>query len=172
MHIHIPRLTTARLALRAPSLADLDAVAAMQADAETMRFIGDGSVRDRATSAAGWARLAGLWVLHGAGHWTIADPATDAFLGRMGFLFWDGQPAPELAYAVIRDRWGQGLATEACRAALAWAWAERDWPFLLSFVRPENAASAGVCRRLGATEQDPITLMGGTARVFRHDRPS
>ena len=37
----------------------------------------------------------GHWQLYGYGSWVIADPETDAYLGRTGFLFAPGWEEPE-----------------------------------------------------------------------------
>lgn len=65
----------------------------------------------------------------------------------------DGEP--ELAFELLRSAWGQGYATEASRAVLAWARSSghrRLW----ATVRDWNVASRRVLTKLGFTETDRI----------------
>lgn len=57
---------------------------------------------------------------------------------------------PELAYEFLREQWGQGLATEASKAVIAWA-VSTGYSRLWATVREWNAASRAVVRRLGFT---------------------
>jgi RimJ/RimL family protein N-acetyltransferase len=65
----IPSLETPRLWLRAFRQSDLDAYAAMSADAEVMRHIGNGNTIDRATAWRHMAVFTGQWSLQGCGMW-------------------------------------------------------------------------------------------------------
>jgi RimJ/RimL family protein N-acetyltransferase len=62
----------------------------------------------------------------------------------------------------------RGFAVEAARAARDWA-AGRGLGPLLSLIDPENAASEGVARRLGARVEGIHDFRDGKqARVWRH----
>ena len=65
----VPTLTTERLLLRPFRQSDLDAFAAMQADAEVMRHLGVGASagkpRTRAETWGNMAQMMGQWVLKG-----------------------------------------------------------------------------------------------------------
>lgn len=58
---------------------------------------------------------------------------------------------PEIAYELLRGHWGQGFATEASRAVIAWA-ASDGYSRLWATVREWNAPSRAVMRKLGFTE--------------------
>lgn len=160
----VPRLVTDRLVLRGFTEADLDAYAAMQADPEVMRHLGVGPAagrpRTRDESWTGMAVLLGQWALKGYGVFALEERATGRFLGRAGILHLAGWPEPELAYALVRPAWGQGFATEACRAALAWAWANVPAERFVSYIRPGNTAAARVAARLGGVREGATELLG------------
>ncbi len=72
----------------------------------------------------------------------------EGLVGVLGFHPKEGS-APELGYWIGRPHWGQGLATEAAQAALAWAdreWGKR-WTIAGHFV--DNAASSRVLTKIG-----------------------
>ena len=67
----VPTLTTTRLRLRPFREADLDAYAAMCADAEVMQFIGAGGPVDADVAWRHMALLLGAWALRGHGMWAL-----------------------------------------------------------------------------------------------------
>ena len=114
----IPVVETARLRLRAFRDDDLDAFAAMCADEEVMRHVGNGKPIER---NAAWGQMAwfnGHWTLRGNGMWALALRDSDALVGRVGFLDPPGWPALEIGWLLGREHWGHGYALEAARAAL------------------------------------------------------
>ena len=114
-----PTLDTERLVLRQFEERDLDAYAAMSADAEVMRYIGQGGPIGR---DAAWGQLAfflGHWALRGYGMWALELRASGRLIGRAGFINPEGWPGLELGWLLARDAWGCGYAAEACAAALA-----------------------------------------------------
>jgi RimJ/RimL family protein N-acetyltransferase len=161
-------LTTARLRLRALAAADLDAFAAMHADPEVMRHLGSGVTRTREETWTAMAAMLGQWALRGWGMFAVEERASGRFAGRAGLLHPYAWPEPELAYGLDRPFWGRGYATEAAAALRAWAFDAFGFPRLISYVRPANAASIAVLRKLGAARVDTIDLLGGPAELWEH----
>lgn len=163
--VDIPVIGTERLILRAPRADDLDATAAFMAT-ERARFIG-GPV-DRATA---WRQLcvaAGHWMLRGYGMWTLETRDTGAVAGRVGLIFHDGWPEPELGWQVYDGFEGKGLAEEAARAARDAAPAlGLDRP-LVSLIAPDNARSIRLAERLGAVLEAEGSLLGHACLIYRH----
>ncbi len=166
----IPDLATARLRLRAFRAADLDAFAAMHADLAVMRHLGTGQVRSRVETWRAMEGFLGQWALRGYGMFALED-RNGRFLGRAGVLHPLDWSEPELAYALVRSTWGQGLATEAATAIRDWAFASFAFPRLASFIRPDNAASIRVVARMGAVRETTVTLLGGPAELWVHYPP-
>lgn len=167
----IPTLRTERLTLRAFREGDLDAFATMQADPEVMRFLGTGQPRSRKETWEGMARALGQWALRGTGLFALEHSESGSFAGRVGILHPEGWPEPEIAYALARPFWGQGLACEAASAVRDWAWSARGLDRLASFILPANAASLAVARRLGAERTGTIEIHGLVAERWEHRRP-
>ena len=65
----------------------------------------------------------------------------------------DGRRSAELAWVVATTRQGEGLATEAAGAAMAWL-RDRGVTRFVAHIHPEHHASAGVARHLGLAATD------------------
>ena len=161
-------IVTERLTLRQFGPNDLDAYAAMCADAEVMRYVGDGTPMAR---DAAWRELAfflGHWVLRGYGMWAVEHRASGRLIGRAGFIHPEGWPGLELGWLLAREGWGQGYATEACKAALAHARPRLGTLETISVIRPANLRSVAVAQRLGATLARQVDFMGEQVLVYVH----
>jgi RimJ/RimL family protein N-acetyltransferase len=121
------RIETDRLILRPPGPDDAEAISDGISDFEIVSML----------ARAPWPyglEDARAFVANAAGQ----DPASHrplsiihrrhGLIGGCGFHPAEGEPFPELGYWVARAHWGQGYATEAAEAALAWArtaWGKR-----------------------------------------------
>jgi RimJ/RimL family protein N-acetyltransferase len=162
----IPTLTTERLVLRPLEERDAEVFCGLLQDPEVVRFIGDGTIPSREDCWRAVAAWLGHWVLRGYGPWAVTDRESGAFMGRVGIHFPYGWPQPELAYTLGKPFWGRGYATEACRAALDWAFTERDFPELVSLIYPENARSIRVATKLGETLRGESSLHGNPLLLY------
>ncbi len=82
--VPVPVVDTARLRLRAFVQEDLDAYAAMCADAEVMRYIGTGQVVGREVAWRHMALFLGSWGLLGYGMWALEQRSSGRLVGRVG----------------------------------------------------------------------------------------
>lgn len=121
--------------------------------------------RSRSSSATG--RSAGS----GCGQ-SLSGARRHSSLGRIGFFEPEGWPGFELGWALARQVWGRGYATEGARAALEYAFATLERERVISLVSPENSRSAGVARRIGEQIVDRIELRGKPVDVWAIDRPT
>ena len=63
----------------------------------------------------------------------------------------------------------QGYASEAALAARTWAYEQAGWPNAVSYISPENTASQGVAKRLGAEAHETIPYNERyIVQVWRH----
>lgn len=145
-----PTITTSRLRLRPFCERDLDALAALYADVEVMRYIGNGKTLDRAATWRQIALFLGHQQLRGFTNLAIEDRATGQFIGECGPWYPEGWPMVEIGWLVAPAHQGQGIATEAGRAALTWAFAHLGIEQACSIIRPDNHASIRVAKKLGA----------------------
>jgi RimJ/RimL family protein N-acetyltransferase len=162
----IPELETARLLLRALGPSDLDAYAAMYADAEVMRFLEDGRPLDRAAAWRSMAVHLGHWRLRGYGQWALVERTSGELVGRAGLWQPEGWPGLEVGWLLGRPYWGHGFATEAARAAVAHAFNVVGAERVISLIRPDNHASIRVAERLGERYERTIDVSGGAAHIY------
>lgn len=146
----------------------------MQADPETMRFLGDGTPQPRPLAWRAVAAMIGHWELRGFGLWALEEKNSGAFLGRMGLWEPDGWECPEISYALATHARGHGYASEGARAVLAYGNRElaprlsAQKAGLASFIRRDNLPSIRVATALGASWEKTITLFGAEADLYRY----
>lgn len=171
-------LLTARLELRPwrDEPGDLDAYAALCADPDVMRFIGEGVPLDRAQAAAQLTRFADHWRRHGFGLRAAMLRDSGEIAGFVGVAR-AGQPGVrpgdvEIGWRLARRHWGRGLATEGAVAVRDHAFAQLRLARLVAFVRPANAGSIAVMGKLGmAPLKNATCSFGQPMRIFALDNP-
>lgn len=91
--------------------------------------------------------------------WAIVDKSTGHVIGSIG-LHRDGSRRVEncrdLGYVLGEKYWGQGFATEACRAVLQYAFEELSCPVVSVGHFPFNQKSRRVIKKLGFTCEGTI----------------
>jgi RimJ/RimL family protein N-acetyltransferase len=163
-------LETDRLVLRMLRESDLDAFAAMYADPEVMRYLGEGEPMLRAQAWRSLAMMVGHWHLRGYGLWAVEERASGHMIGRIGCWYPEGWPGFEVGWMLRRASWGLGYASEAARASAQFAFTQLQQPEVISLIHPENVPSIRVAERLGETLAGSTDVMGKTALVYRLTR--
>jgi ribosomal-protein-alanine N-acetyltransferase len=161
-------IQTDRLIIRDLEPADEDALAAMFADEEVMRWIGAGGVLGRAVATKMIERERQHYAERGWGEWATVERETGAFLGVCGLILWpdiDGREELEVAYLLARDAWGVGFATEAAMAIRDVGLGVR--PDLVSLIYPENAASIHVANKIGMAYEKDVAFQGHQLGLYR-----
>lgn len=166
--ITAPRLETERLVLRGFTAEDFEDFAALHADAEVMRHINGGTPMPREQSWLTLTLYVGHWPMRGYGFWAVTDKATGAFLGRAGLWRPEGWPGLELGWALKRDAWGRGFATEASAEALRFARRELGLGAIVSLIQDGNDASVRVAEKLGARRAGVVSLYGQAMNAYAY----
>ena len=168
----VPTLTTERLILRPLVPTDVPAFIALYADAEVARHLTAGGVPLSPEDA--WRQLAmfiGHWELRGFGMWAVAERShPDVLLGRVGAHQPEGWPDVEIGWALAREVWGRGYATESATEAMRFAFEELRLPRVMSLILPPNTRSRAVAERLGERHSGEWVHRGQTADVYSIDR--
>lgn len=148
-------LTTERLRLVPCLQGHLDALSAMNSDPEVMRYI-TGRPESRAETQAMIARVEARWKKWGYSWWTIIDLRSGGIVGagciqnlRRRGTEPDRDCPLEIGWRVRRDKWGQGIATEAAMAMAEFAFTHLGASALYAVCHPDNRSSIAVMVRLG-----------------------
>lgn len=146
-------LETPRLLLRRWRAEDAAPLAAINADAEVMRWIGDGSVRDEQQTRSGIEAMERGWEVRGFGLFAVEIRSTRELAGFTGLSIPDFLPevlpAVEVGWRLGRAHWGQGLATEAAGAVVRFGFEGCALKRIISIAQVGNDASERVMAKLG-----------------------
>jgi RimJ/RimL family protein N-acetyltransferase len=149
-------LETARLVLRTFVPEDIDALARVLSDPETMQYYP--AVLDRPQVAEWIARNQRRYQADGHGLWAMVLKSSGELIGDCGPTRQEVRDRDEIeiGYHTRRDLWGQGLATEAARACRDWGFENLPVNRLISLIRPENLPSRRVAEKNGMTIVDEL----------------
>jgi RimJ/RimL family protein N-acetyltransferase len=146
-------IITARLVLRRWREDDVAPMSAINADPEVMRWIGNGSVRDKQQTKAGIQNWERQWDQQGYGLFALELRDTGDLIGFAGLaipeFLPEVLPAVEIGWRLGRPFWGGGLATEAARAALRFGLIDRNLEQIISIAQVGNGASERIMGKLG-----------------------
>ena len=143
-------LHTRRCVLRQWQDSDFEPWARMNADPEVRRYFPE--VLDAEQAGAEARRCRDAIAQRGWGMWALEIPGEFQFAGFVGLQVphFDAPfvPAVEIGWRLARTAWGRGLATEAARAALDFAFDRLALAEVIAMAVPANAASRRVMDRL------------------------
>ncbi len=151
------RLTTQRLVLRRPNDDDLPGYERVLGDEDATRELRDALAHWRAHGF-------GPWLMEEEGEATGVLEVHYAGPGVLGI----GPDEIEIGWTVAPPKRGRGLAGEAAAIAAADALERTGAPWLVAYVRPENAISIKVADRIGMRHHsDGLTRSGEPALIYR-----
>jgi RimJ/RimL family protein N-acetyltransferase len=144
-------LETPRLWLRRWRSGDLEPFAALNADPEVMEHFPSTLSFEETAGMVG--RIEKHFENRGFGFWAVEVPGQSPFIGFIGLAvpFFEASftPCVEIGWRLARPWWGQGLATEGARAALAYGFERLGLSEIVSFTVPGNVRSRRVMEKLG-----------------------
>ena len=160
-----PTLTTARLTLRMPQMADFPHRRDFYA---SDRSIWEDGPCDASLGWRYFASEVGQWPLMGFGPFSVDETATGAYLGEVGIYQPVGYPEPELGWFVTDAAEGRGIAAEGARAVMLWARQTFGWDHIDNYIDPGNSRSIALGQRLGGVMTESLGS-DPTDVVIRHD---
>jgi ribosomal-protein-alanine N-acetyltransferase len=145
-------IETARLRLRHFSLDDIDAYyEAIISDGDVMRYLPAGEARPKDYAERFIRHFLDHWAKYGFGMWAVILKADTTFIGHCGLNTIPNSTEIEVAYALAKPYWGQGLASEGARAALRYGFETVGLEQIVAVAIPENIASRKVMTKIGMT---------------------
>lgn len=112
------------------------------------------------------------WDRHGYGLWMFRAKAGGRFVGRGGLrhVHVGGHDEVELAYALMAEFWGSGLATEMAKAIVTVAFAHLGMADIVAFTLATNQASRRVMEKVGFQFERDIVHAGLPHVLYRLKR--
>lgn len=146
-------LETQRLLLRHFVVSDLDNLFSFYSDPEVIKYIPDAPRTYEETKE----ELE--WFMNGhprfpeLGLWATIYKETGQFIGRCGLIPWtiDEKNEVEVAFALSKAYWGQGLATEVAQALVEYGFEHLQLSRLICLIEHGNQASIKVATKVGMT---------------------
>lgn len=164
-----PELATPRTALRPLGPADLSSTHALWLDPDVRRYLWDDRLIDDREAAAVLAASREHFAAHGYGLWAVREPRSGEQMGVCGLRPADAG-VPEFLFAFWPRYWGRGLAHEAGRAVLAYAFDVLGRDEVVAATDVPNRASARALERLGLRRVGRGLLNGLDTYFYRIER--
>jgi ribosomal-protein-alanine N-acetyltransferase len=165
-------IETKRLFLRELAPSDDQAVAAMFADPDVMRYVGGRKVLELEDAQRMIERERKHYADRGWGEWATVERATGRMVGVCGLILWQnigGAEELEVAYLFAKPYWGKGYATEIATVILQQALEIRPDP--ISLIYPDNEASIAVAKKIGMAHEKDVPFERSTIGLYRY-KPS
>jgi [ribosomal protein S5]-alanine N-acetyltransferase len=148
-------LETERLILRTHTMADLDAMHAITSHPDVWRFDpGRQRTIDETRVLLVWRMME--YERRGIGRLALVEKASGQLIGYCGLqlclleaCYALNTPEIEFFYGLMRNRWGQGLMTEAGHALIGYGFEELKLKRIISSALSGNERSINVMRRVG-----------------------
>ncbi len=111
------------------------------------------------------------WERHGFGMWLLRDRSTGEMVGRGGlqYTYVAGLDDVEAGWAIVPERWRQGLATEFARACTIVALDQLSLLSVVAFTQPDNLASRRVMEKAGFRYEGELIHVGLPHVLYRRD---
>lgn len=148
-------LETERLLLRHIVNDDYEDLFRMNSDPIVMKYVGDGSTRDRDQMVKELEMLISHYTRKpGFGIWATVVKETDEFAGASGLVYYDNTPEIEVGYRILPEHWNKGYATEASVGLLQYGFKTMNLAKIVSSAHVRNLASRRVMEKIGMSYVD------------------
>jgi ribosomal-protein-alanine N-acetyltransferase len=130
---------------------DLDDLFKFYSDPDVIRYIPDAPRSYEETREELEWHMNGHPKFPELGLWATIYKETGQFIGRCGLLPWTigEQQEVEVAYAMSKAHWGQGLATEAAQGIVQYAFEHLQLSRLICVIDHDNQGSIHVATKIG-----------------------
>ncbi len=147
--------------------ADADDLLALDANPNVRRYLGETQLADRdAALGVLRERILPQYRDHGVGRLAIILKRGGAFVGWCGLKATPETKEYDLGYRLLESYWGQGFATEAAAAVLAWAQAKLPAARIVGRAHVENLRSIRVLEKVGLRFDHHEDAGGGSMSIY------
>jgi ribosomal-protein-alanine N-acetyltransferase len=162
---------TRRLEHRAFTLEDSEAFFALNSHPEVMRLTGEPPLEHLDDARAAIASYPDFDQV-GYGRWACVLKDSQTVIGFCGLKHLPEFDEVDVGYRFLPQYWGQGFATEACSASVAFGFDVLKLQRIVGFVLPDNSASIRVLEKVGMLRDGEVIYDGQKALRFAIGRTS
>jgi ribosomal-protein-alanine N-acetyltransferase len=128
--------------------------------------------RTPTVARAAFERKLRHWERYGFGQSLFRDRASGALVGRGGpqHTSVSGRQEVEIGWAIVPERWGQGLATELAWVSLEVVFGPLALDEVIAYTQPDNLASRRVMQKTGFVFERDLTLDRRQFVLYRRRR--
>ena len=147
------------LTMQPLKLSDLDALAAIWADAEVTRFLPSRGIPiSRENTEKSLKSFVRHWQQRGYGIWAIRENRSSQMIGYCGLRYLDELDEVEILYGLASAYWGRGIATKAAKAAIDYGFNMANLDRVIAMALPDNLASRRVIEKAGLKYEKEIHI--------------
>lgn len=154
------RLETERLVLSELNFSDAPFILELLTSRGFRENIGDRGVDDLDGARDYIGKARGGYAANGFGLWRCDIKGSGEPAGLCGLVKREGLDHPDVGYAFLERFWGQGLASQAALASLAYARDVLGLTTIVAITTPSNQGSIAVLRKIGLKDGGLIRLPG------------
>ena len=157
---------TERLRLREMYPGDAEAMFNLNSDPEVIQYTGDNrfpTVEAAKIFLSGYRKVYEKWK---SGRLICELKTTGEIIGWAGLKFLEKENVTDVGYRFYKKFWGNGYATEAAKASIAYGFSVLKLERIIAHARKENIASLRVLEKCGMKIIGEDVECGGEIFVF------
>lgn len=140
---------TERLLVREIERDDFEQLNRICSDPELMKFVGDSNPLSPEQTLK-WIEVTICnYMEKGFGNYAVIEKTGSAFIGYCGLVYSESINQIELIYALKKEYWNKGLATEVAIAMLDFGHSRKKIETIYASIDPLNVASKKVLEKIG-----------------------
>lgn len=145
-----PELNTDRLMLRLHTKEDADDILELRSDPDVMKYMDQHPPKDKTEVLANIKEIHKDFKDKKGINWTIKLKGSTEAIGYMSFWRIDhSNHRLEMGYALKKSHWNKGIAIEAGKAAIDFAFEKLKAHSIMANINPKNIASEALLQKLG-----------------------
>jgi ribosomal-protein-alanine N-acetyltransferase len=139
---------TERLIIRPYTADDLDNFFRLNGDEEVMRYIRPAQTKEQSREFL-HKIISAYAERPGTGRWAMHCKEDNRFTGSFAIIPVENATILQLGYALVKEDWGKGFASESVRGGLRYAFGQLGLAEIAGITYPENIASQKVLLKNG-----------------------
>ena len=162
---------TDRLILRAMTPDDAEAFYQLNSNEAVMRYTHEPLLQSVEQARTAIERYSDFET-HGFGRWGCFLTSDNTMIGFCGLKYLNDLKAVDLGYRLLTEYWGQGFATEAALASVAFGFDTLQLDQIIALTLPQNVGSIRVLEKVGMRSLGTIEYDGLHPLHYAIDRPA